>query len=42
MNDDNTLLIKRGGKRIDAGRKLGTSKFGESTVAVRVRIKMNV
>lgn len=36
MNDDNTLLSKRGGKRSDAGRKSGTGKFGESTVALRI------
>jgi DNA polymerase V len=36
MNDDNTLLGKRGGKRSDAGRKLGTGKFGEPTTALRV------
>jgi DNA polymerase V len=36
MNDDNKLLSKRGGKRSDAGRKFGTGKFGESTVALRV------
>ena len=36
MNDDNILLNKRGGKRIDAGRKSGTGKFGEPTTALRV------
>ncbi|MBC7787176.1 MAG: translesion error-prone DNA polymerase V autoproteolytic subunit [Methylophilaceae bacterium] len=36
MNDDNTLLSKRGGKRSDAGRKLGTGKFGEPTTALRI------
>jgi len=36
MNDDNTLLNKRGGKRSDAGRKLGTGKFGEPTTALRI------
>lgn len=36
MNNDHTLLNKRGGKRADAGRKSGTGKFGESTTAIRV------
>lgn len=36
MNDDHTLLSKRGGKRSDAGRKLGTGKFGEPTTALRI------
>jgi len=36
MNDDNTLLSKRGGKRSNAGRKLGTGKFCEPTSVVRI------
>ena len=36
MNNENTLLSKRGGKRADAGRKVGTGKFGEPTSALRV------
>lgn len=36
MNDENINAKKHGGKRQDAGRKNGTGKFGESTVALRV------
>lgn len=36
MDNENTTLSKHGGKRPDAGRKPGTGKFGESTVALRV------
>jgi DNA polymerase V len=36
MDNENTISSKRGGKRPDAGRKSGTGKFGESTVALRV------
>lgn len=36
MDNENTTSSKRGGKRPDAGRKYGTGKFGESTVALRV------
>lgn len=35
MNEDN-ILSNHGGKRKDAGRKLGTGKFGEPTSALRV------
>lgn len=36
MDNENTTSSKHGGKRPDAGRKPGTGKFGESTVALRV------
>jgi DNA polymerase V len=36
MDNENTTSSNHGGKRPDAGRKLGTGKFGESTVALRV------
>lgn len=36
MNNQNTILTKRGGKRPTAGRKSGSGKFGEATVALRV------
>lgn len=36
MSKENTILSKRGGKRPDAGRKVGTGKYGESTVVLRV------
>ena len=36
MDNENIVLNNHGGKRSDAGRKLGTGKFGESTVALRV------
>lgn len=36
MNNENTTSSKHGGKRLDAGRKSGTGKFGESTVALRI------
>ncbi|MEQ1599146.1 MAG: translesion error-prone DNA polymerase V autoproteolytic subunit [Methylotenera sp.] len=36
MGNDNILISKRGGKRTDAGRKSGTGKFGESTIAIRI------
>lgn len=38
MKDNDQLLIKHGGKRIDAGRKFGSGKFGEPTAALRVPI----
>ncbi|MCF8192906.1 MAG: translesion error-prone DNA polymerase V autoproteolytic subunit [Candidatus Methylopumilus sp.] len=36
MDDQNTTVVKRGGKRPAAGRKSGSGKFGEATVALRV------
>jgi DNA polymerase V len=36
MDNENTTSNKHGGKRLDAGRKSGTGKFGEATVALRV------
>ena len=36
MDNENTTLSNHGGKRPDAGRKSGTGKFGEVTVALRV------
>ena len=36
MNDKTHTQIPRGGKRLNAGRKTGTGKFGEPTAVVRV------
>lgn len=36
MNDDVKTQALRGGKRLNAGRKTGTGKFGEPTAVVRV------
>jgi DNA polymerase V len=36
MNNDNKTKPTRGGKRLNAGRKTGTGKFGEPTEVVRI------
>lgn len=36
MNDNDSQINRHGGKRADAGRKSGTGKFGEPTIALRV------
>jgi DNA polymerase V len=36
MNNDNKTKPSRGGKRLNAGRKTGTGKFGEPTEVVRI------
>jgi DNA polymerase V len=36
MNDKTNIETLRGGKRLNAGRKTGTGKFGEPTAVVRV------
>lgn len=36
MNDKTNTQVLRGGKRLNAGRKTGTGKFGETTSVVRV------